>query len=198
MNYFSHLFKPFSGSGWVGEWSPGIGDPSVIGWITVALYAIGAWQSYRVATLRSSMLGKGERSIWWILVFGLAFLCINKQLDLQSAFTEFGRILSKQQNWYEYRRQMQLFFIIGIASIAMFFAIALFFLVRKASFATHLALAGAICLLSFIVIRAVGFHYVDIHLFDDFLGIKLNWVYEIVGICMIIIAARMQFKQLTH
>ena len=198
MSYLADIYKPFSGSGWIGEWSPGIGDPNIMGWITVTLYAISAWQSYRVATLRSSILAKGERRIWWILVFGLAFLCLNKQLDLQSALTEFGRILFKQQGWYAARRNVQVLFIFGIAAIAIFSAIALFFIVRKASLATHLAIAGAIWLLAFIIIRAAGFHHMDIHLFQDFFGIKLNWVYEIAGISMIIAGARMQFKRLSH
>jgi hypothetical protein len=198
MNCLAHLSKPFSGSGWVGGWSPGIGDPDIISWIIVALYTLSAWQCYRVATLRPSMLGKGERNIWWILVFGLAFLGINKQLDLQTALTEFGRILSEQQGWYGKRRQVQLFFIFGIAAITIFSGIALLFLARKASFATQLTLAGAIWLLSFIFIRAAEFHHVELHLHGVFLGIKLKWVYEIVGICMIIVGARMQFKQLSH
>ncbi len=116
MNYLADISKPFAGNGWVGEWSPGIGDPNIISWIIVALYTLSAWQCYRVATLRSNMRSKGERNIWWILVFGLALLGINKQLDLQTALTEFRRILSKQQGWYENRRQVQLFFIFGIAA----------------------------------------------------------------------------------
>ena len=242
MNYLAHLSKPFSGSGWIGGWSPGIGDPDIISWIIVALYALSAWQCYRVATLSSNsnsnsisnvkqggderatktvhtygsgaseeanavslmkwnwnnLLGKGERKIWWILVFGLTFLGINKQLDLQTALTEFGRILSEQQGWYEKRRQVQLFFTFGIAAITIFSAIALLFLARKTSFATQLTLAGAIWLLSFIFIRVAGFHHVELHLHGVFIGMKLKWVYEIIGICMIFVGARMKFKQLSH
>ena len=31
--------------GWIGEWSPGIGDPSVGGWLTLLLYGLAAWGS---------------------------------------------------------------------------------------------------------------------------------------------------------
>ena len=64
--------------------------------------------------------------------------------------------------------------------------------------AAHLALAGAIWLLSFVYIRAAGFHHVELHIHGVFIGIKLKWVYEIIGICMIIVGARMQFKRLSH
>ena len=30
-------------TGWIGSWSPGIGDPNVMGWITVVAYL---WASY--------------------------------------------------------------------------------------------------------------------------------------------------------
>jgi hypothetical protein len=35
--------QPVQGRGWIGRWSPGIGDPSPLGWITVVLYLVVAW-----------------------------------------------------------------------------------------------------------------------------------------------------------
>ena len=34
--------------GLIGNWSPGIGDPSIGGWLTVLLYAAAAWATLRL------------------------------------------------------------------------------------------------------------------------------------------------------
>jgi hypothetical protein len=38
-------------------------------------------------------------------------LGINKQLDLQTALTEFGRVLADNQGWYDKRQVVQVWFI---------------------------------------------------------------------------------------
>jgi len=43
---------------------------------------------------------------------------INKQLDLQSAFTEVMRVVARDQGWYEARRQYQYAFIGAVAVLA--------------------------------------------------------------------------------
>ena len=63
-------------------WKPGIGDPTVYGWLAAAAYALGAllcWRASRRAPAR-------ERKFWLIAMALLAFLAINKQLDLQTLF----------------------------------------------------------------------------------------------------------------
>jgi hypothetical protein len=73
------------------NWSPGIGDPTFMGWLTVVLYflaSLGCWITAR--TLSSEGLSAGstnEVRAWrWIASTFLA-LGINKQLDLQTALT---------------------------------------------------------------------------------------------------------------
>jgi len=34
--------------GWLGHWSPGIGDPTPAGWLTVVVYAVATGMVYRV------------------------------------------------------------------------------------------------------------------------------------------------------
>src|SRR5882672_1117833 len=36
-----------TGDGWIGDWSPGIGDPTVMGWLTVAAYFAASWLCVR-------------------------------------------------------------------------------------------------------------------------------------------------------
>ena len=198
MKEFDHSSGAISGNGWIGNWSPGIGDPDLISWLIVILYTLGAWQCYRVTTMQTSVLRKRERTIWWILAFGLLALGINKQLDLQTALVENGRIYAAQQGWFEKRRQVQMFFTYGLAAFSTFFIIALFRLARKAAPATFMALAGATCLLSFVAIRAAGFNHVNLHLHYDIFGLKMKWIVEIIGISIIIAGARQQLKLQAH
>ena len=97
----------------VGErWSLKIGDPTVVGWLTVALYAVCAVLGFmtlmRVKDTR-------ERIFWGLVALAMLFLGVNKQLDLQSMLTAAGRCLSQLQGWYEERRVFQRDFIIGLA-----------------------------------------------------------------------------------
>jgi len=54
------------------------------------------------------------QSNWALLALLMAFLAINKELDLQSAFTVAGRCLAKAQGWYEERRDFQRHFIFAL------------------------------------------------------------------------------------
>jgi hypothetical protein len=194
INEFVYGLGSLSGDGWIGRWSPGIGDPTVMGWITVVLYALGTWECYRVVTKHSGLLRPGERKLWWILVYGLLALGINKQIDLQSALTEIGRIFAARQGWYEKRHEVQIFFIYSIAAIAALAIFALAYLARKAPPATLVALTGSICLLSFVVIRASSFHHVDLFISSEIFGIRMNSILEMGGICIIIAGVRMRLN----
>lgn len=194
MNDLAHSSTSLSGTGWIGNWSPGIGDPDLISWLIVMLYALGTWQCYRIATMHSSKLRPREKAIWWTLAFGLLALGINKQLDLQTALIEIGRIYAEQQGWYEKRRQVQMYFTYGIAAFAGMVTISLLLLARQAPLATQLALAGITCLLSFIVIRAAEFNHINLSLDYVILGLKMKWIVEIIGICVIIANARQRLK----
>ena len=182
--------------GWIGRWSPGIGDPTPIGWITVILYALCAWQCYRLATRHGGLVGKSESTLWWILALALVALGINKQLDLQTALTEFGRIVAHQDGWYERRRAVQVVFIYGVAALAGCAALAMAYLAREAPLATMAAIAGSVCLLAFIAIRAASFHHFDQFFGSEYFGLRTNWILEIGGICIILFSARRRWRSI--
>ena len=181
-----------TGDGWIGHWSPGIGDPTIMGWLTVALYALGAWQCYRLATTHSAMQNRREVTIWWMLALALLALGLNKQLDLQTALTEIGRIVAVQNGWYERRHHVQLEFIYGVVGFAGVTFVALVFLARKSHPATILALAGSAFLVTFVVMRAASFHHFDLFIKSEYLGLRMNWILEMGGICIIIASARLR------
>jgi hypothetical protein len=91
------------------NWSPKIGDPTIGGWLTVVLYILAAgscWISARELVLED--IGSNERRAWLAISALFLALGINKQLDLQSALTEAGRVLAHYQGWFEQRQLVQL------------------------------------------------------------------------------------------
>jgi hypothetical protein len=177
-----------SDGGLIGNWSPGIGDPSIGGWLTVVLYFCAAYGCFRLARGKNVKLVRREASVWWLFTLGLIALGINKQLDLQSALTEIGRILAREQGWYEERRVLQAEFIgllglLGLVSIAF-----LVWITRRMPAATRAAVAGGVALVAFVAVRAASFHHFDLLIGRRLLGMKVNWVFEIGGISIILAA----------
>lgn len=180
--------------GLIGNWSPGIGDPSVGGWLTVLLYlaaACSVWRLLRTWRARgdTATAQHNETWFWKALLAALVVLGVNKQLDLQSALTEIGRILSNQQGWYENRRQVQEAFIAGVAIMGLTVLAAALHLIWRAPRATRWALVGGVCLIVFVTIRAASFHHVDKLLGLEWAGLLVNWLLEMGGLLVIIASA---------
>lgn len=174
--------------GWIGNWTPGIGDPTLGGWLTVVLYGWVAWRSFHVLQRerrRRILLSFNEKIVWRLLVAGMIALGINKQLDIQSALTESARILALEQGWYDNRRQVQEAFIFAVPIVGLTALAAITVLVWKAPAATLWACAGAAGLLMFITIRAASFHHVDEMLGWRLAGLPLNWVLEMGSLLVI-------------
>ena len=121
-------------------------------------------------------------------------LCLNKQFDLQTLFTEVGREISRAGGWYERRRLIQLVFVVLVIAGAAAFGI--WFSRRYHTFfLTHRYLGlGLLFLLTFIVVRAVSFHHIDEFLHTDLLGFRANWILELGAISLIIFAAMRKRK----
>jgi len=171
----------------MGHWSPRIGDPSFMGWFTVA--------SYFACAVLALMLGLSRRRadrrtfLFWVTIGLLMILLgINKQLDLQSLFTEMGRQIFRAAGWMDNRRIVQFSFIVGFGAAALA-AFLLFVRINRDLFRRFkLAFIGLFFLLCFIVIRAAGFHHFDVMLGFRLFGARMNWVLELTGIYLIIIA----------
>jgi uncharacterized membrane protein YbhN (UPF0104 family) len=131
----------------------------------------------------------GEGHTWRAISVMFIGLGINKQLDLQSALTELGRVIAFQQGWYGERQTVQVWFIIGVAVICALIAITFLFFARRAPAPTWLALIGTTTVLAFVLIRAASFHHIDKFIGDRILGLKWNWVLEMGGIAIVIIAS---------
>ncbi|MCK7468704.1 MAG: hypothetical protein MZU91_11700 [Desulfosudis oleivorans] len=119
----------------------------------------------------------------------MAFLCVNKQLDLQSLFTDLGRVLARQGGWFDQRRVVQLWFVLAGAASGLAALAFMAWRVRPILKESLLLLIGLSSLLTFIVIRAASFHHVDVLLRSQLLGVRVNWVLELGGIGLIVLSA---------
>ena len=79
-------------------------------------------------------------------------------------------------------------FILVIGVLGLVSTVALAFVMRKVVMRVPGAIAGLGLIVSFVVIRAASFHNVDI-LLSKGGYLKLNWVFELGGISLIIVSA---------
>jgi hypothetical protein len=179
-----------------------IGDPTVIGWATCFAYLLTAWLCYRAAARASRPLhlnrggpmvpvprrrrARIER-VWLALAALLAFLGINKQLDLQLQITNVGRWLAQRQGWYENRMYAKLAFV----TVLVFTVIgAWVFLLRQGRGRFReigLAILGAALVGVYVLVRGVSYDVLDVRV--RVLGVQLHEAIELTGIVLIACSA---------
>lgn len=184
-----------------GRWAPGIGDPSVMGWVTVVAYFAAAY--FASAAARTSRYGarclagvapqeaanqRQLTKLWVLATVVMVVLGINKQLDLQTWFTETMRDAALAQGWYEQRRDYQAAFIGAIALTGALGTLALAYQLRRVVRRVAGAVLGLGVIVSFVVVRAASFHHVDVLLGTG--SVRLNWVFELTGIALVGWSAR--------
>ena len=171
-------------------WSPVIGDPHFMGWFTVAAYAVTAVMALRLLIRSRDVYDYRTLSaqrIFWVGVFLLfAFLAVNKQLDLQSLFTAIGRCHAKLNGWYDERRGFQRMFIVSLLLVAAVTFLFLMILFRKIVSRNWLAFLGIFLVVSFVLVRAVGFHDFDEIIGFEIRNIRMNWILELSGIACVL------------
>ncbi len=169
------------------SWSPKIGDPTVMGWLTVVAYLLCALIAGRVLTAVTfpAQTARREQLFWGALMFLMLALAINKQLDLQSFLTAIGRCDAKAQGWYGERRLIQREFIFVLLGLILLSGAVLFHVMRRTLPRTGLPLLGLVLVAGFVLVRAVSFHHVDDLINTRALGIRMNWVLELSGLVLI-------------
>jgi hypothetical protein len=143
--------------------------------------------------LRRAEASSREIWMWLLLAALLAVLGVNKQFDLQTAFTELGRIIAHHQGWYESRRIVQKIVILVVGVVALGGVVVTSWLNRGSSRPTRIAIAGACFIVAFVVVRATSHHRFDRILRWALLGwFRVNWLLELGGIAIVFVAARMR------
>lgn len=160
-----------------------------MGWMTVGFYGVCALTAALAAWRARADFLKGERRIWtWVAIL-MAALCVNKQLDLQSLFTDIGRVLASNEGWYAQRRTFQKWFVLGVLAGSLMTTGLLWWRFRSFWRRHFLLASGLAFLVTFIVVRAISFHHVDLILKMTVSGVRMNWFLELGGIALIWIAA---------
>lgn len=165
-------------------WSPGLGDPTWIGYFTVCSYVWAAFLCWKCSSMDLE-----THFIWKILAIAMLALGINKQLDLQSLFTQIGRHMALREGWFSSRRTVQLYFIAAMSAILFLISIFLVLVTKHRDRAMKVATSGFILLLYFVLVRAASFHHFDIFLSEIFLGSRWNSILELGGIAVVAIGA---------
>lgn len=180
------------------KWQFGIGDPTFIGWFITFAYFATAVVSFRLALKLKRHEGNlADARVWFGLGAMMLFLCFNKQLDLQTLLTDFGRSLSKQQGWYESRRKFQLAFIVSIVLFNILLAFYSFRHMKGFVKKYRLAFVGFFLLMTFIFIRASSFHHLDTVVNWSFWEIKLNWILEVSAITSILLSSLLSSRDIS-
>jgi hypothetical protein len=173
------------------RWQPVIGDPSWRGWATVLIYLAVMGLAVLVAR-RAPFPGRSRRRerLFWILVAVLmGLLAINKQLDLQSLLTSVARCLAMNQGWYEDRRIVQVRFVWAVFAVGILGIVALGLYLRNTFARTGLAVLGLGLVCVFVAIRAASFHHVDNLIDGHVFGLRVNWLLEMPGPLIVLLAS---------
>lgn len=170
------------------EWSPSIGDPTFMGWLTVFAYFVCFYKCISVLKYKDRIFNDPitrQHMLWILIACTMLLLGINKQLDLQTFFTATARYLAMEQGWYAERQIYQKGFIIGIGIVGLISMMTLVSMFYKVIQVHLFAIVGVCVLMVFVLIRALSFHNMDSFLSESFLGIKANWALELSGIILV-------------
>jgi len=178
----------------------GIGDLSMVGWLTVILYfsaGIRCWIIARELRWAADDVEQAKELRGWRSMTAAFFaLGVSKQLDLQMVLTEAGRVIAKFQGWYDQRRSAQIAVVALLAIMSVIAAIMLVRWARNAPVSTWLALAASIMLIGYVMIRAVSLHSFDRLIDTRVLGVRLNSILEIGGIGVVLLASHWRQSEL--
>jgi hypothetical protein len=170
-----------------GRWQAGIGDPTIVGWTTVVAYGLAAWYCY---LCQKNTEYRPQRTFWLGMALLMAILGVNKQLDLQTWFTQTGREIAIEYGWYERRRLIQMLFIAWLAIGAIVASSWIKRVVHSLDVHAKAASLGAVLLALFIVARAASFHHIDKLLGFSIDSVSVNAVLELAGIAVVALSAR--------
>ena len=174
------------------NWIQKIGDPPLAGWLMAALYfvtSLSCWKSGREADLHDSRRSN-ERCAWQSIALLFLALGVNQQLNLVTALTVLGRSVAYLQGWYDRRQPVQIVLIAILAMSFVLVAAVLLIALRRAPIPTLLAVTGAMLTLTFVLIRAISYHQIDRFLSERILSLRWNWVIEVGGIGLVLLASQ--------
>jgi hypothetical protein len=128
----------------------------------------------------------------------MGLLAVNKQLDLQTFFTDLLRREARAGGWYSQRRAYQLLFIQGMGLLGVFAGVAVFWWVRRERMAVKVGAVGVLLSAAFIVVRAASFHHHDVLGRVQIAGFRTHIVLEWSCIAITTIAAALGWRHAAY
>jgi hypothetical protein len=172
-------------------WNWRLGDDDPLGWSLTAGYAAAAALAALVA-LRAPFAAETqtrERVFWTLVTLFLAFMALNKQLELQTTLRETGRCIARAEGWYRGRGAVQERFVLVLAATLAGLGLGAVWWLRKALLRNLPALAGCLLLAGFIAVRAADIGNVARFLRWEVMQISgPRWV-EMGGIALVLAGA---------
>ena len=95
-----------------------MGDATPLGWLITVGYLLTAVRSILAARAAKSFRSEATAHPWWWIAGFALLLGINKQMDFQTLFIEWGRAASRSLGAYEHRRLIERGFLI-VAGISV-------------------------------------------------------------------------------
>jgi hypothetical protein len=170
-----------------------VGDPTVVGWTTFALYLLASAGCLRCGLTNGDFKNHSAvRQMWRVQAGVLLFLGLNKQLDLQTPLIQFGKRLALSLGWHEYRGVIEIAFFAGLVAVIGLLVVKHSKAARSFARKHPLTASGDVLVGAYILIRTI---YMD-HL-GEMMGFDLDkvpglWSVEILGLVLVISGAIFQ------
>jgi hypothetical protein len=173
---------------WMDIW----GDPLVSGSIFMISYGVTAWLIFRAAREAA----KRERWYWQICGALFAFQTLNTNLDLHALIWTTGRCLAHAQGWYEYRKEIQVAFLVGLAILVALILLIVFMVFLRDIFRNFLLTFGVSIAIGFTIVKGISYHDLA-----QFYGLQVGPFHvadyiEYSGIVLAFIAAIIRLRQI--
>jgi hypothetical protein len=170
-------------------------DQTFLGWFTTGGYVAAAFlcacaAQACVAGRRAQFSESRKLAFFWgLITTGLVLLAINKQMDLQTVFTDIMRNKAEDGGWYRHRRVLQALFVLAAGAFAVGGLWMLVRLLGPRWREHHLLLAGLAVLCGYLMLRVA-----DIERVGEMTGMSMaaegfRSAVEWAGLAMIAIAA---------
>ena len=167
-------------------------DITITDWLAAISYFIPALFSGIYIIRAKNIVAKNEifshQILWWSITLILILLGIYRFFDFHILVAEFGRNLSKHQQWYERRFTFQLIFVFFVGLFCM---LLLCFSESKIPIlwrCYRLTICSIIYLICLVIIGTTSYHPIDMVFNNSIMGIRISWILELIGIVFFVIS----------
>jgi hypothetical protein len=176
----------------IDDWWDIWGDPLLSGTIFMVSYGVTALLIFRV----SSGFAARER-LYWRLCGGLFLLqFVNTNLDLHALVWTIGRCMAHAQEWYEYRNEVQVLFLVGIAIVIALILLTVLIVFSQYIFGNFLLTLGVTIALGLTISKGASFHGLEQYYRRELGPFQVADLIEYSGIVLAFLAVLIRMRQI--